>query len=252
MDITVFIVLGLLVVIAVAVLGWQLEKKRRAELARWAEAHGWLFFPEKAGEPDLPFSIFGRGHSRYTRYRMTKRLPGAVPGLDAAEAEMFEYHYAVTRHSGKSSSTSHYHFTCALVEPGLDLRHVHIRPEGFLDKIGQALGFDDIDFEDHEFSKRFVVKARDRKDAYDLIDARMMRFLLPHREWRIETAGPRLFIHRPGRPNPARFADLAAFLEGFLAELPRALVNEERQRRGLPPAVDAGSAARYHGPEKEG
>jgi hypothetical protein len=251
MEIFGFVVLGIVVVGVIAYLGYLHEKKKREAIARWADSSGWRFFPGKRGEPDLPFAPFGTGHSRYSKYHLTKAMADAVPGLEGADVDMFHYHYAVTTHSGKSSSTTHYTFVCGLVEPGLELGGVSIRSEGFFDKIGQAIGFDDIDFEDHEFSKKFVVKARDRKEAYDLIDQRMMRFLIPYRKWRIETAGDLLFIHRSGSPNAERFAELADFIEGFLAHLPRALVNAERQRRGLPPAIDAGSAARHHRPDEK-
>jgi hypothetical protein len=46
------------------------------------------------------------------------------------------------------------------------------------DKIAGAVGFDDIDFESAEFSKRFHVKSPDKKFAYDVIHPRTMEFLL--------------------------------------------------------------------------
>jgi hypothetical protein len=55
-----------------------------------------------------------------------------------------------------------------------------IRPEGIFDKMKAAFGWDDIDFESAEFSKRFHVSARDRRWAYDVITPRTMEFLLAH------------------------------------------------------------------------
>ncbi|MHC4469705.1 MAG: hypothetical protein ACYTDY_11655 [Planctomycetota bacterium] len=246
MEPAVLIVLGIVLVVVIGFIAWRLEKKRREALRRWARDGGWRLDERKRGRPDLPFGLFDHGHSRYSRYHATKSIPDAVPGLDHAYVELFEYHYAVTTSSGKTTSTSHYHFHCALVEPGLDVGEVTIRDETIGDKLVQAIGFDDIDFEDHEFSKKFVVKARDRKGAYDLIDQRMMSFLLDHRGWHTEAAGRMVFIHRSGRPTAERFAALADFVTGFLAEIPRTLVNEERVARGLPPAVDAGNVARHH------
>jgi hypothetical protein len=243
------IIIALVVVLigVVAVLAYRLEKKRREEMRRWAREGGWHLDERKTKRPDLPFALFDQGHSRYSRFHASKVVPEAVPGLDEAAVQLFEYHYAVTTSTGKSTSTSHHHFHCALVEPGLDLGAVTIRNEHIGDKLAQAIGFDDIDFEDHEFSRKFVVQARDRKEAYDLIDQRMMAFLLDHRGWHSETAGDILFVHGSGKPNAERYAALADFVLGFLGELPRTLVNEERVRRGLPPAVDAGNVARHHG-----
>jgi hypothetical protein len=53
-----------------------------------------------------------------------------------------------------------------------------IRREGIFDKIAGVLGFDDIDFESSEFSRKFCVKSGDKRFAYDVIDPRMMEFLL--------------------------------------------------------------------------
>ena len=249
MDIhpAVFIVIGIIVVIGIVILAWYFEKKRREAIAAWARENGWRFRPGKHSDPGHPFSIFDDGHSRWSRYHLSKRVDGAVPGLDRADLELFEYHYAITTHTGKSSSTSHYHFMCALVASGVDLGAITIRREHFFDKIAQAIGFDDIDFEDHEFSKKFMVKAKDRKRAYAVIDRRMMAFLLDNSGWGIETNRDLLFVFTKGKPNPEKLTRLAGFTTEFLKALPRTLVNEERERRGLPPAIDAGSAARHHG-----
>ena len=51
----------------------------------------------------------------------------------------------------------------------------------------------------------------------------------------------------PKRSPRHRLADeLAGFCRGFLETIPRTIVNRERERRGLSPMVDAGSAARHH------
>ena len=251
-DPTFLIIVGVALVIAIGIFAWHLEKKRREAIIAWAKARGYRFDARKRRNPRLDFSPFGQGHSRWTRYHLTKEFPEAVPGLDSAGFDLFEYHYAVTRRSGKSSSTSHYHFTCALVSAGLDLGDMTIRREHWGDKLVQALGFDDIDFEDHEFSKKFMVKGRDRKRVYGVIDRRMMTFLLSRGKWMIETLGDTLFVHMSGKPNVERLDRLEAFVTGFLKALPRTLVNEERERRGLPPVLDAGSAAEHHGHLGEG
>ena len=66
---------------------------------------------------------------------------------------------------------------------------------------------------------------------------------------------------KTGGPWPLRLVLTAAAgdgtalqetVEAWLGlELPRTLVNAERERRGLPPAVDAGSAARHHRNQEE-
>jgi hypothetical protein len=53
-----------------------------------------------------------------------------------------------------------------------------IRREGIFDALSRAFGFDDIDFESVEFSKRFYVKSSDKRFAYDVIHPPVMEYLL--------------------------------------------------------------------------
>jgi len=229
--------------VAAALYGHRMHQKRLAELAAWARAEGWTWDPERRKSPRYPFALFSQGHTRFSRYHAGRDFAGATPGLDSAHVELFEYHYAITTSNGKTTTTHHYYFTCAAIDPGADLGHVSIRDEHIGDKIAQAVGFDDIDLEDPDFSKKFVVKARNRKDAYDLIDHALQRYLISHSGWRIETAGRLLFIHRKGRISIENYNELVRFALGFLAQLPRTLVNAERAARGQPPLIEAGSAA---------
>jgi hypothetical protein len=55
---------------------------------------------------------------------------------------------------------------------------VLVRSENLFDKVSSMLGFDDIDFESSEFSRKFCVKSPDKRFAYDLFTPRMMEFFL--------------------------------------------------------------------------
>ncbi len=78
--------------------------------------------------------------------------------------------------SGKNRQT-HRH-AVVIVETGLPVIPLEIRREHLLDKVGEFLGHDDIDFESAEFSRTFHVTAADRKWAYDVIHTRTMEYLL--------------------------------------------------------------------------
>lgn len=239
----IMILFGVIAVIGV-IYGIMADRKRVQELAGWASLGGWSFDPSKRHAPVHPFSLFGQGHSRWSRFHMARAINDVTPGLDAAHAELFEYHYAETSGSGKDRRTHHYYFTCILVDAGCELGQVMLRDENWGDRIVQTLGFDDIDLEDPEFSRKFVVKAADRKDAYDLLGHGLMRYLTRHGGWRIETHGRTLLVYDRGRMNAQDCHRLERFTGGFLAQLPRTMVNAERARRGLPPLVEAGDASR--------
>ena len=55
---------------------------------------------------------------------------------------------------------------CVIVQlPWSGILETIVRPEHVFDRLASFLGFDDIDFESVEFSKRFMVKFADRKFA---------------------------------------------------------------------------------------
>ena len=239
----------LLVIAGVALVGFlvwyshHLEQKRLEAFQRWARGGSWSYRPDKRKDPGYAYELFERGHSRYLQHLAWKELEAPTPGLSAVKPALFEYHYAVTTSNGKSTTTSHHYFSCLLIDPGLDLGNVELRREGLGDKLMQAVGFDDIDPEDPEFSRRYVVKARRREDAYALLDQAMMRFLTAFKAPSLTTRGRELLLFADTKASPEVYESMARFMLRFLAQLPRPLVNAERAARGLPPLVEAGNAA---------
>lgn len=237
----VFGVFGL-VLLGAALTYWY-DRKRLRAVEAWAHGLGWSFDAGKRYGFSMPFDLFDKGESRWSRRHASGSLGEVTPGLPAADADVFEYHYSVSRGSTRNRRTTHYYWHCVAVRVAADLGRVMIRDEHFGDAIAEMFGFDDIDMEDPEFSRRFVVKAHDRKDAYDLIGHGMMRYLVGHRGWRTETAGGVLFVYARGRLNAEQCARLSAFVSGLLGQLPRTLVNAARASRGEAPVLEAGAAA---------
>jgi len=61
-----------------------------------------------------------------------------------------------------------------------------IAKEGIFSKIAQSFGYDDIDFESHEFSRKFCVRSKDKKFAYDICNAQMIEYLLANQDMSLE------------------------------------------------------------------
>ncbi len=169
----------LAIIIAAGYYAHLAAKKRREELAALAAELGWRFDPEKNKSHDQQFSqfeIFRRGHSRAAYNTLTGNIQ--IDGRPFP-AVMGDFTYKITRSNGKTTTTTTYNFSYLIVQvPFRSVPNLFIRRENFLDKIAGALGFDDIDFESSEFSKKFHVKCPDKKFAYDIIHPRMMEFLL--------------------------------------------------------------------------
>ncbi len=159
--------------------GYLAEKKRREELAALAGQIGWRFDPTKDKSHDdeyAHFEIFRRGHSRCAFNTLTGEVT-----IDERNypAKMGDFVYKITTSTGKSTQTHTYRFSYLILHlPFANVPDLLIRREGMFDKLAGAFGFDDIDFESAEFSKRFHVKSPDKKFAYDVIHPRMMEFFL--------------------------------------------------------------------------
>ncbi len=159
--------------------GYLAEKKRREELAALAGQLGWRFDPTKDKSHDdeyAHFEIFRRGHSRCAFNTLTGELT-----IDERNylAKMGDFVYKITTSTGKSTQTHTYRFSYLILHlPFANVPDLLIRREGMFDKLAGAFGFDDIDFESAEFSKRFHVKSPDKKFAYDVLHPRMMEYLL--------------------------------------------------------------------------
>ena len=184
MDGPLKIILVLAVIAFVCVIGyfaWLAEKKRREAMAALARRLGWRFDPSRDRDHDeqyAHFEMFRRGHSRAAHNTLTGEVE-----IDGRHwpAKMGDFTYKVTSHTGKTTTTHTYRFSYLILHlPFARVPDVFIRREGLFDKLADAFGFDDIDFESAEFSRRFHVKSSDKRFAYDVIHPQMMEFLMAH------------------------------------------------------------------------
>ncbi len=218
------LVIGMVVLVIVAiVVGSKRERERREAMRAYAARMGLRFTDrdDTLDERMAAFPPFVVGHSRV--------------GLNLMEGEATlggvrmtflggDYQYKVTTSNGKSTQTTTYNMSFIAVTPVVLSvpEELTVRAEGMFDKIGAFLGFDDIDFESSEFSKRFHVKCSDRRFAFDLFDPRMMEFFLGTRPPRMHArAGVLLFDHGVRRWEVDEFDGARAWIDGFFLRVPR-------------------------------
>lgn len=180
MGLVVFLLPIFLVLIAVGAYYAHLKQKQRREaLGLLAAELGWQFLPQKDHSHDdqyAHYEIFRHGHSRYAYNTLVGSLE-----IDGKRwpAKMGDFHYQTTSSNGKSTTTHTHLFSYLILElPFVRVPDLLIRREGMFDSIKNLFGFDDIDFESAEFSRRFFVKSSDKRFAYDVIHPGMMEFLL--------------------------------------------------------------------------
>lgn len=176
-------IIVLVCIIAAIAWGIYAGKKRRDAMALLAEKLGLQFSAERdynLAQGHAFLDKLNQGSNRYA-YNI---ISG---GFNGQSVTAFDYHYETYSNDSKGRrQTHHHHFSFFILTMEKHFPELTIAKEGLFSKIAQAVGFDDIDFESHEFSKRFVVRSKDKKFAYDFCNAQMIDYLLGHPNINIE------------------------------------------------------------------
>lgn len=225
-----WIVIPLIITLVVvgAIYAHKQEMKRREDLAALAARRGWRFSAAKDHAHDEEYShfeIFRSGHSRYAFNTMEG--PVEVHGR-ACFAKAGDFHYRRTSGSGKNRRTTTYRFSYLILHlPYASSPDLLIRREGLFDKLKSVFGFDDIDFESAEFSRKFYVQSPDKRFAYDVCHPRMLEFLLAENPGLIDIEKGRCCISGGySRWKPEEFEAELDFLLRFLELWPEHLTSE--------------------------
>jgi hypothetical protein len=203
---------ALLIIAAIFYFAHLLTMQRRKKLAAFAHSKGWTFSHEKDKSMDNRYEAFKclkRGYSRWA-YNIIRG------GHNGNKVTAFDYHY-VTGH-GKNRRVRN--FSAIIVSTQLPLKPLYLRPEHIFDKVSDFFGFNDIDFESAEFSRKFYVKASEKKWAYDVIHQRMMEFLLESPKFNLQFNSNDIMTWRDRRFNEKDFGDAFALILGILSRLP--------------------------------
>lgn len=154
-------------------LSWYLKKKRREALAAMASQLGLQYSSDDTiGCLGFPFRLLTKGDGRGTENVMW----GTWQGIPMTE---FDYwYYDESTDSEGRTSKSYYRFSCAVTEIVAACSPLTIDRENLLTRLADHMGMHDIEFELEAFNKVFNVKSHDRKFANDMIDARMMQWLI--------------------------------------------------------------------------
>ena len=190
------------------------RRRRKKALLRWARANGLerVFDPPDMWAVCPGLQCLSIGTPRVDVDMMKGRWRGH-------EIVVFEHSYG----SGRVS----WQFGAVVVNVGRPLRPLLIRAEGFKDRVLASLGYEDINFESDEFSRRFYVQGPDRRWAYAAIHPRMMELLLAvDCPFGIEFGETHLIVCGHCHMMPKEFAVLADVAVGIVDLLPEHLLDE--------------------------
>ncbi len=169
-----WVVLVLGVVVTVFVLSFYFKAKRREAFRAFAARHGLRYSEtDTFGLLGWPFALFQKGDGR----GIDNVLWGAWPGGEQVTA--FDYwYYTESTDSKGSRSRTYKRFSCAMVQVSAAFPHLEIARENLFTRMADGMGLEDIELELPEFNRRFNVKAVHRKFAYEVLETRMMDWLV--------------------------------------------------------------------------
>jgi len=216
---------GLFAVTAIGVIGFTIyyNYKKTKAFREWVTRRG---FSLESGRdhsadqrfPNLACMQQGRNRYGYDFVRGTWK---------DRQLEAFHYHYETTSRGSKGQTQTHHHYyTIVALLSEIPLRHLDMRPENVLDKFGTFFGFEDINFESAEFSRKYHVKAEERKWAYDVLHARCMEYLLQRPPIAMHFHGNWAVAYFSGIFEPERVEEAAETLSGVLGCLPGYVLRE--------------------------
>jgi hypothetical protein len=165
-------------VVVVAIFGYIAQRKRREAMALLAARLGLRFEPHRDRAMATRFRFLDHLRQGSNRYAFNI-LSGLYRDKDVT---LFDYHYQ----TGSGKNTQHHYISFFILRLPVFFPELKIGSEGFFSKIAQAVGYDDIDFESHEFSRKFCVRSKDKKFAYDVCNARMIEYLLANPDLTVE------------------------------------------------------------------
>lgn len=195
-----FVFFGIVLVLMAALVVFSIRyaRKRTRDLAAVAQQIGFNFVGKNWQAPVLPSD-----HKTTLLQRTRGSFSNAMTGSSGkSQVALFDYTYPV----GKSTVTQ----TLACFFQDAELPAFELRPEGILDRIGDAFVHDDIDFDSHpEFSKRFLLRSPDEANTRKLFTLSLLTYveqMPPEKKWHVEVAARTLIVYRGGSwVSPAEF-----------------------------------------------
>lgn len=217
-----FVVGIVAIIIALAVYAHKKAEKRKLAIEAWAKSQSFGFTRDR--DPHFgarfPFSGLNTGDRRYAHNISTGQRSDYV-------VRAFDYHYVTYSTDSKGRRQTHTHqFSAVIIGTEYTFKPLNIRSENFFDKIGEFIGFDDIDFELAEFSREFHVKSPDRKWAFDVLHQDSMEFLLASPRFQVEFLDSFVMVRRRWAFNPEEFGPALDVAAGLVDRLPQSVVRE--------------------------
>ncbi len=187
--------------------------RRRKDLEQLAASIGLLFSPEG---PDA-YALEGTGLEIFRLGRSRKSSNLIQTQSRAGNISFFDYRYVT---GGGKNSQSH-NFTLALIAcQGFAVPAFDLKPETFVYKIGEALGFKDIDLPAFPlFSDKYRLTGPDEAAVHLFFTPRRAAWFEANLGLRVQGAGGHLVIFRTGCLPVSSWQSFMEEVKAFAAEV---------------------------------
>lgn len=205
MPAALFVSLFIVLVGAIVVLVIVANRKRTQELAEVAQALKLEFYPK--GSDRLKPLLANLDFFSKARYARIANLMMGKSTLDGKTLSIaiFDYSFTVGRTVAVGRDTNSETFSHSVLlffASDLDLPAFTLRPEHFLDKLGNALGYIDINFSAHpKFSKKYRLSGQQESRVRSLFQPAVLQFL-ERENLCVEGSGTYLMLYPVGDHNP--------------------------------------------------
>jgi hypothetical protein len=201
--------------IAIAAGSYYLKQKRKEGFGAFAAKYGFVYTPHAPpGLLGYTFPLFHKGDGRGAE----NGIIGTWKDMPFKAADYWYYDESTDSKGNRSKSYSR--FSVAVVDIEAWLPDLAVHRENVMTFLADKVGLKDIEFESEEFNRQFQVKAKDRKFAFELIDPRMMQWLLTcDRNLGFELHGRAILIYSH-RLRPHEMLPLIASLREFRNRIP--------------------------------
>jgi hypothetical protein len=195
--------------------GHLLEQKRRARVEAFARSNGWSY---TASDVSWCVRFTGTPFDTGDNLKARNVLQGSWHGVPMVA---FDYSYEThTSDSKGGRSTTVHRFAVCGVQLRAPLPTLELTPESVLTRVAGALGLDDIELESEDFNRRYRVKSRDPKFAYDVLNARTMAALLGRRPLHLRISGADALCWESGKLQPVGVLEQLSTLKLLVDGIP--------------------------------